>query len=143
VGLGTPRKSIVHPLRRDLPVLLSASVAEDVELAAEIGDGVLIRDLRLASRDAWAQALRAGASRRTEPAPVAGFEVAASCHVDVAEDREGLPGDERVGRPDVTGSREQVAEQLQAWTQVGITCLVVEPTDAAAARRVADVVLSR
>ncbi|MHB8511658.1 MAG: LLM class F420-dependent oxidoreductase [Actinomycetota bacterium] len=37
--LGKPLKSIVHPLRKDLPIVLAAEGPKNVELAAEIADG--------------------------------------------------------------------------------------------------------
>ncbi|MGN6606578.1 MAG: LLM class F420-dependent oxidoreductase [Jatrophihabitans sp.] len=40
-GLGKPLKSIVHPLRADLPILLAAEGPKNVALAAEIADGWL------------------------------------------------------------------------------------------------------
>ncbi|MBA3303973.1 MAG: LLM class F420-dependent oxidoreductase [Acidimicrobiia bacterium] len=38
-GLGKPLKSIVHPLRNDIPIILGAEGPRNVALAAEIGDG--------------------------------------------------------------------------------------------------------
>ncbi|HEV7679369.1 MAG TPA: LLM class F420-dependent oxidoreductase [Candidatus Dormibacteraeota bacterium] len=38
-GLGKPLKSTVHPVRRDLPILLAAEGPKNVALAAEICDG--------------------------------------------------------------------------------------------------------
>ena len=40
-GLGKPVRSIVHPLRRDLPIYLAAEGPKNVALAAEIADGWL------------------------------------------------------------------------------------------------------
>jgi len=40
-GLGKPLKSIVHPLRPDLPIILGAEGMKNVALCAEIGDGWL------------------------------------------------------------------------------------------------------
>jgi len=39
VGLGKPQKSIVHPLRSDLPIWLGAEGPKNVALTAEIADG--------------------------------------------------------------------------------------------------------
>jgi len=39
VGLGKPLKSIVHPLRSDLPIWLGAEGPKNVALTAEIADG--------------------------------------------------------------------------------------------------------
>ncbi|CAN5877441.1 LLM class F420-dependent oxidoreductase [soil metagenome] len=41
MGLGKPLKSITHPLRADLPILLGAEGPKNVALAAEIADGWL------------------------------------------------------------------------------------------------------
>ena len=38
-GLGKPLKSIVHPLREDIPIILGAEGPKNVALAAEIADG--------------------------------------------------------------------------------------------------------
>ena len=38
-GLGKPLRSITHPLRADLPILLGAEGPKNIELAAEIADG--------------------------------------------------------------------------------------------------------
>ena len=40
-GLGKPLKSIVHPLREDLPIFLGAEGPKNVTMAAEIADGWL------------------------------------------------------------------------------------------------------
>jgi F420-dependent oxidoreductase-like protein len=40
-GLGKPLKSTVHPLRRDIPIMLGAEGPKNVALAAEIADGWL------------------------------------------------------------------------------------------------------
>ncbi len=39
LGLGKPLKSIVHPLRKDIPILLGAEGPKNVALTAEIADG--------------------------------------------------------------------------------------------------------
>ncbi|HEV3452288.1 MAG TPA: LLM class F420-dependent oxidoreductase [Acidimicrobiia bacterium] len=39
LGLGKPLRSIVHPLRADLPIILGAEGPKNVALAAEIADG--------------------------------------------------------------------------------------------------------
>jgi F420-dependent oxidoreductase-like protein len=40
-GLGKPLRSITHPLRADLPILLGAEGPKNIELATEIADGWL------------------------------------------------------------------------------------------------------
>jgi len=39
LGLGKPLRSIMHPLRADVPIILGAEGPKNVALAAEIGDG--------------------------------------------------------------------------------------------------------
>ena len=39
MGLGKPLKSIVHPLREDIPIIMGAEGPKNVALAAEIADG--------------------------------------------------------------------------------------------------------
>jgi F420-dependent oxidoreductase-like protein len=41
VGLGKPLRSITHPLRKDIPILLGAEGPKNVAMAAEIADGWL------------------------------------------------------------------------------------------------------
>src|SRR4051795_5792767 len=41
LGLGKPLKSIVHPLRADVPILLGAEGPKNIALTAEIADGWL------------------------------------------------------------------------------------------------------
>ena len=41
LGLGKPLRSIVHPLRADLPIMMGAEGPKNVALAAEIADGWL------------------------------------------------------------------------------------------------------
>ena len=67
VGLGKPLKSIVHPLRADIPVWLGAEGPKNVALAAEIADGWL----PIYSRPASRTCTPAGSTRGSRvPAPV-------------------------------------------------------------------------
>src|SRR5207302_10978362 len=63
-GLGKPLKTIVHPLRSDLPIYLAAIGPKNVALAAEIADGwipTLYSAVR--GRDAFGSSLREGFDR--------------------------------------------------------------------------------
>jgi len=80
-GFGKPLKSIVHPLRPDLPIYLAAEGPKNVALAAEIADGWLPMFYAPRSdgfyRDALAEGFaRPGARRKPDE-----FEVA--CHVPI------------------------------------------------------------
>ena len=80
-GFGKPLKSIVHPLRADLPIYLAAEGPKNVALAAEIADGWLPmfyapRDDGF-YRDALAEGFARPGARRTAD----DFEVA--CHVPI------------------------------------------------------------
>jgi len=87
-GLGKPLKSIVHPLRRDLPIYLASEGPNNVALTAEIADGWLALFYgprvdgfyREALEEGWS---RPGARRRREE-----FEVACIVPVIVNDDVE-------------------------------------------------------
>lgn len=75
-GLGKPLKSIVHPLRKDIPIFLGAEGPKNVALAAEIADGWLPIFFSPKSDKFYREALaegfaRPGARRKPEE-----FEVA-------------------------------------------------------------------
>jgi F420-dependent oxidoreductase-like protein len=78
-GLGRPLRSITHPLRADLPVLLGAEGPRNVAQTARIADGWLPLWFSPATAHLHAQAL--------EAAP-AGFTVAPMVHVRLCEDVE-------------------------------------------------------
>src|SRR5438105_3354217 len=87
-GLGKPLKSIVKPLRSDIPILLGAEGPKNVALAAEIADGWLPLFFSPKSDPFYRAALeegfgRPGARRRPDE-----FEVAASGPVIVHDDTE-------------------------------------------------------
>jgi F420-dependent oxidoreductase-like protein len=87
LGLGKPLRSITHPLRADLPILLGAEGRRNVGLAAEIADGWLavFYSPRLApTYEEWLADgfARPGARRKRED-----FDVIANCQVIVADDR--------------------------------------------------------
>jgi F420-dependent oxidoreductase-like protein len=62
-GLGKPLKTIVHPLRSDLPIYLAAIGPRNVALAAEIADGWLPTFYAPAHADLFASSLEEGLGR--------------------------------------------------------------------------------
>jgi F420-dependent oxidoreductase-like protein len=83
-GLGKPLRSIVHPLRRNLPIWLGAEGPRNVALAGEIADGwlAIYYSPRMADQyDAW---LDEGFARRGERPDT--FEIAASAQVVITDD---------------------------------------------------------
>jgi F420-dependent oxidoreductase-like protein len=86
-GLGKPLKTIVHPLRSDLPILLAAIGPRNVALAAEIADGWLPTFYSPYHPEAFQESLEAGfAKRGGRPED---FEVAPMCPVFVGDDVQG------------------------------------------------------
>jgi F420-dependent oxidoreductase-like protein len=86
-GAGTPLKSITHPLRTDIPIMLGAEGPKNVALAAEICDGWLpiFYTPRMAETyNAWLDEgfARPGARRRRED-----FEICATANVVITDDR--------------------------------------------------------
>ncbi|MBN3511509.1 LLM class F420-dependent oxidoreductase [Mycolicibacterium septicum] len=86
-GAGTSLKSITHPLRTDIPIMLGAEGPKNVALAAEICDGWLpiFYTPRMAETyNAWLDEgfSRPGARRRRED-----FEICATANVVITEDR--------------------------------------------------------
>lgn len=83
-GLGKPLKTIVHPLRPDLPVYLAAIGPRNVSLAAEIADGWLPTFYAPAHADLFAGPLEEGLGRsgRTRGS----FDVAAFAPVILGND---------------------------------------------------------
>ena len=62
-GLGKPLRSITHPLRADLPILLGAEGPKNVALAAEIADGWLPLYYSPFRPEVYADSLRAREAR--------------------------------------------------------------------------------
>jgi F420-dependent oxidoreductase-like protein len=62
-GLGKPLKTIVHPLRSDLPIYLAAIGPKNVALAAEIAEGWLPTFYAPAHADVFADAIAEGLAR--------------------------------------------------------------------------------
>jgi F420-dependent oxidoreductase-like protein len=85
-GLGKPLKSIVHPLRPEIPIILGAEGPNNVALAAEIADGwfpIFFSPRHMAEfADALAQGFARPGARRSKD----DFEVIAFCPVLVDED---------------------------------------------------------
>jgi F420-dependent oxidoreductase-like protein len=84
-GLGKPLRSIVEPLRADLPILLAAEGPKNVALAAEIADGWLAFLYSPHHHDLYAPSLAEGMARRDADRP---FEIVASVPVVVDDDVE-------------------------------------------------------
>ena len=85
-GLGKPLKSIVHPLRADMPIWLGAEGPKNIALAAEIADGWLgfLTSPRQAEMyNSWLDEgfARPGARNTRET-----FEVAFACQIHVTDD---------------------------------------------------------
>jgi len=79
VGLGKPLKSIVHPLRADLPIFLGAEGPKNVALAAEVADGWLPLYYSPFRQDVYAPSLS-----NAKP----GFEISQGVVVNVTDDIE-------------------------------------------------------
>jgi F420-dependent oxidoreductase-like protein len=85
-GLGKPLKSIVRPLRPDIPIYLGAEGPKNVALAAEIADGWLPMFFSPRSDAFYRQALAEGFARPGARRTLDDFEVA--CVVPI------IPGDD-------------------------------------------------
>jgi F420-dependent oxidoreductase-like protein len=85
-GLGKPLKSIVRPLRTDIPIYLGAEGPKNVALAAEIGDGWLPMFFSPRADEFYRSALAEGFARPGARRTPDDFEVA--CVVPV------VPGDD-------------------------------------------------
>jgi F420-dependent oxidoreductase-like protein len=85
-GLGKPLRSIVEPLRADLPILLAAEGPKNVALAAEIADGWLAFLYSPHHHDLYAPSLAQGRASRTRERADKPFEIVASVPVVVDDD---------------------------------------------------------
>jgi F420-dependent oxidoreductase-like protein len=84
-GLGKPLRTIVHPLRSDLPIYLAAIGPKNVALAAEIADGwipTLYSPIR--GDEVFRPALQEGFARAGKDG--SSFDIAAMCPVLVGDD---------------------------------------------------------
>jgi F420-dependent oxidoreductase-like protein len=86
VGLGKPLKSIVHPLRPDIPIWLGAEGPRNVAQTAEIADGWLPIFYTPGSAALYQPWLDEGFARPGARRTRADFEIAATCHVQVVDD---------------------------------------------------------
>jgi F420-dependent oxidoreductase-like protein len=91
-GLGKPLRSIVEPLRPDLPIMLAAEGPKNVALAAEVADGWLAFLYSPHHHDLYAPSLEQGFARRTGDRVGRPFEIAASVPVVVHDDVEVAAG---------------------------------------------------
>ncbi|MDE3097054.1 MAG: LLM class F420-dependent oxidoreductase [Chloroflexota bacterium] len=87
-GLGKPLKSIVHPLRTDIPIFLGAEGPKNVAMAAEIADGWLPIFFSPKSDAFYRAALAEGFARPGARRTPQEFEVAASVSVIINDDIE-------------------------------------------------------
>lgn len=85
VGLGKPLKSIVHPLRADLPIWLGAEGPKNVAQTAEIADGWLPIFYSPKSAGMYQPWLDEGFARPGARRSRADFEIAATCHLQVVD----------------------------------------------------------
>ena len=89
-GLGKALKSTVHPLRRDIPIMLAAEGPKNVALAAEIADGWLPLWFSPKSDAFYREALAEGFARPTSRhQSLADFEVVSLLPVIIGDDVEG------------------------------------------------------
>ncbi|UDY22219.1 LLM class F420-dependent oxidoreductase [Nocardioides sp. Kera G14] len=85
-GLGKPLKSIVHPLRADLPIWLGAEGPKNVAQTAEIADGwipIFYTPNTAAMYQPW---LDEGFARPGARQTRKTFEIAATCHLQIVRD---------------------------------------------------------
>ena len=87
-GLGKALKSTVHPLRRDIPIMLGAEGPKNVALAAEIADGWLPMFFSPKSDAFYREALAEGFSRPGARHTLEDFEIPAFVPVFVHDDIE-------------------------------------------------------
>jgi F420-dependent oxidoreductase-like protein len=62
-GLGKPLRSITHPLRPDLPILLGAEGPKNIQLAAEVADGWMPLYYSPFRQDVYTESLKAAAGK--------------------------------------------------------------------------------
>jgi F420-dependent oxidoreductase-like protein len=88
VGLGKPLKSIVHPLRADIPIWLGAEGPKNVAQTAEIADGWLPIFYSPKSAGMYQPWLDEGFARPGARRSREDFEIAATCHLQVVDSAE-------------------------------------------------------
>jgi alkanesulfonate monooxygenase SsuD/methylene tetrahydromethanopterin reductase-like flavin-dependent oxidoreductase (luciferase family) len=87
-GLGKPLRSVVHPFRADLPILIGAYGPKNIALSAEIGDGLLAANYSVRHEDLYRQSLQEGWNRPGARRGPDDFEVIALVRVVVDDDIE-------------------------------------------------------
>ena len=87
-GLGKPLKSIVHPLRADLPIYLGAEGPKNVALAAEIADGWFPIFFSPKMDKFYREALAEGFARPCARRKPQDFEVASNVAIIIDDDIE-------------------------------------------------------
>jgi F420-dependent oxidoreductase-like protein len=87
-GLGKPLKSIVHPLRTDIPIYLGAEGPKNVAMAAEIADGWFPIFFSPKSDAFYRAALAEGFTRPGARRTIDEFEIAANVPIAIADDVE-------------------------------------------------------
>ena len=85
-GLGKPLKSIVHPLRADLPIWLGAEGPKNVAQTAEIADGWIPIFYTPKSSGMYQAWLDEGFARPGARRSRADFEIAATCNLTITPD---------------------------------------------------------
>ncbi len=88
LGLGKPLRSIVHPRRADLPIILGAEGPKNVALAAEIADGWFPIFYSAKHEDMYEDALKEGWSRPGARRGPDDFEILPTVTVIVDDDVE-------------------------------------------------------
>ncbi len=83
VDLGKPLKSIVHPLRSDIPIWLGAEGPKNVAQTAEIADGWIPIFYTPQSAGMYQPWLDEGFARPGARRTRADFEIAATCHLQI------------------------------------------------------------
>jgi F420-dependent oxidoreductase-like protein len=85
-GLGKPLKSIVHPLRADIPIILGAEGPKNVALAAEIADGWFPIFFSPRAMKSFEASLAEGFARPAARRDATSFEVLAFAPTVIADD---------------------------------------------------------
>ena len=85
-GLGKPLKSIVHPLRKDIPIYLGAEGPKNVAMAAEIADGWMPIFFSPKSDPFYRKALAEGFGRPGARRTADDFAVAATAQIVLNDD---------------------------------------------------------
>jgi F420-dependent oxidoreductase-like protein len=88
LGLGKPLRSMVHPLRSDLPILLGAEGPKNIALSAEIADGWLPMYMGARTAHIWRPWLEEGWSRPGARRSASDFEIIGGS-ITITNDRRG------------------------------------------------------